>query len=222
MHKLTRGATPGGLNYQHGRDKWSKKIPTASERDGIWVALNAMQEGRCAYCEAILKNGAKHIEHFGAKYSEYHPKGEFEWANLFGSCNSIASCGEYKDNKSRPYLLADLIKPDVDDPADFFIFEADGDISPRDDLCENNLKRALETLRVFNIKNNHDLRYARMTMLKFYKQAAEFHTQCWDDMPEDVMDEINRLLAEAAKFPFISWIRHTLEAVYRNGNKTIE
>jgi uncharacterized protein (TIGR02646 family) len=213
MHKLERGIAPAGLHYQPNHHKWGEGVPTPDEYSSIWDALSAMQEGRCAYCEAILKDDAKHIEHFGARNPNYYPQGEFEWANLFGSCNCRDSCGKHKDGKGRPHSWRELIKPDVDDPADFFIFESDGDISPRDNLSPGNLKRAEETLRVFNLKNNFDLRNARMTTLRRFKQQAADHAACWEEMPEEVIAEIDRLLDEANSLPYISWIRHTLKAV---------
>ena len=213
MHKLERGIAPAGLHYQPNHHKWGEGVPTPDEYTSIWAALGTMQEGRCAYCEAILKDDAKHIEHFGARHDDYYPQGEFKWANLFGSCNCLDSCGKHKDGKGRPHTWGELIKPDVDDPDHFFIFDIDGGIAVRDGLSMHDLKRATETLRVFNLSNNVRLCGARASVLRPYKAMIEDFRSLWLEMPDEVEEQIRGLLHEAASRPFITWIRHLLEAI---------
>jgi hypothetical protein len=65
MHRLHRDPlAPAGLRrYQYGRDTWSMQSPTSAERGEIWAKLDAMQGSRCAYCEAEISEGDRHIEH---------------------------------------------------------------------------------------------------------------------------------------------------------------
>ena len=95
MHRLQRGAAPICLaRYRHGRDNWSAL--DGADRTEIWQTLEAMQSQRCAYCEAAIAEGNRHIEHFVQKGRD--PRVTFQWDNLFGSCNREDSCGKYKDH----------------------------------------------------------------------------------------------------------------------------
>lgn len=147
MHKLQRGTAPACLStYQHGRDNW--KAVSAEDKREIWERLDEMQQRRCAYCEDALRNDKRHIEHFRQKARD--PKVTFLWSNLFGSCNRIDNCGKFKDELP-PYDPADLIKPDEEDPERFFLFVSDGSVAVREGLNAADKKRALETIRIFNL-----------------------------------------------------------------------
>lgn len=130
MHRLDRDPqAPACLRgYQHGRDKWSMESPTGAERGDIWTKLDAMQGCRCAYCEAAISRGKCHIEHF--RQRDRYPQGTFEWSNLFGSCDRESTCGTFKD-RCGAYPHADLIKPDVEDPDEFLVFDPQGGHSPK-------------------------------------------------------------------------------------------
>lgn len=63
MHKLQRSATPACLaDYRHGQHAWSDVEP--EHKQEIWQRLEEMQGRRCAYCEAPIESGKRHIEHF--------------------------------------------------------------------------------------------------------------------------------------------------------------
>lgn len=208
--KLGRDDTPKGLHYKHGRDQWGGDIPNKEERSDIWKALGMMQKCRCAYCEATITADDRHIEHFASR--DDYPKGTFEWSNLFGSCDQKESCGEYKDQGGKPYNWRDLIKPDVDDPDDYFLFSTDGNIAPLAGLSKDKLKRAVETLRVFNL-NRDGLRWARQKVAAGYKPTVEYLRGLWDESPElreTVREEANSLLNETADMEFSTVIRHML------------
>jgi uncharacterized protein (TIGR02646 family) len=169
-----------------------------------------MQGSRCAYCEAGITQGRRHIEHFIQK--DRNPTVTFQWENLFGSCNRQDTCGKYKDHNASPYSDADLLKPDVDDPDDYLIFVHDGTIQPRQGLNAVQQKRAQETLRVFNLDADHGaLRQMRRAATSGYLQTAE---ELWlladnfDDVEwQQLLDDE---LAAIADLPFVTAIRHTL------------
>ncbi|MDF5828215.1 TIGR02646 family protein [Pseudomonas aeruginosa] len=50
------------------------------ERSGIWAKLDTMQGQRCAYCEALMSETNRHIEHF--RQRGRYPQGTFDWSNL--------------------------------------------------------------------------------------------------------------------------------------------
>ena len=210
MHRLNRGAAPACLaGYRHGVHQWANTIPTPQEKSDIWSCLEAMQQARCAYCEAALADGDKHIEHF--RQRSRHPPGTFDWANLFGSCNRKDTCGKHKDSCGT-YNHADLLKPDVDDPDDYLVFVSDGTIAPKDGLTPNARHRAVETLRVFNLDAIHGaLRHMRRAAAAGYLQTAEEFRQFAAEFDEaDWRPLLDQELASISHLPFVTAIRHAL------------
>ncbi|HEL5400873.1 TPA: TIGR02646 family protein [Stenotrophomonas maltophilia] len=210
MRRLNRGAGPVCLTgYQHGLHKWENGVPSWQEKSAIWMCLDAMQNSRCAYCEADLAHCGKHIEHF--RQRSRYPAGTFDWVNLFGSCNRKDTCGKHKDCCG-PYNHMDLLKPDVDDPDDFLVFVSDGTIVPKKDLQPNARHRAAETLRVFNLDANHGaLRHMRRAAVAGYLQtAAEFQQFAADFDEADWRPLLDQEIASIAGLPFSTAIRHAL------------
>lgn len=218
MHKLSRpAAIPGGLNsYSHNIDTWCMTSPTPVERQAIWQALDAMQGQRCAYCEAMLEpdSNSRHVEHFRQR-SRYR-QGTFDWNNLFGSCNRQGTCGNYKD-KCGIYDPAQLIKPDVDDPDDYLVFDSVGGVSPRDNLDPASLMRAKETIRILNLKGG-GLRKIRELEIMGYLQFVEAWAELATNFPESewrpiVESELASQLAQIAHLPYSTAIRHVLARI---------
>lgn len=210
MHRLNRGAAPACLaGYQYGVHQWANGIPASPEKAEIWTCLEGMQQSRCAYCEAALVDGDKHIEHF--RQRSRHPAGTFDWTNLFGSCNRKDTCGKHKDSCGL-YNHADLLKPDVDDPDDFLVFVSDGTIVAREGLQPNQRNRATETLRVLNLDAEHGaLRHMRKQAAAGYLQMAEEFRQFSTEFDEaEWRPLLEQELAAIAQLPFVTVIRHAL------------
>ncbi|AYM79861.1 TIGR02646 family protein [Janthinobacterium agaricidamnosum] len=207
MHKLQRGAAPACLsNYRHGRDNW--KAVTAEDKREIWERLNEMQQHRCAYCEGSLRTDKKHIEHF--RQNRRDSKVIFLWTNLFGSCNRPDNCGKFKDELP-PYDPADLIKPDEEDPEHFFLFVSDGSVAVREGLNAVDKKRAMETIRIFNL--NGALREMRRSAIAGYIELGmEFIeiVESGDLTREQCLELYKDELAATAYLPFSTAIKHTL------------
>lgn len=208
MHKLHRDpVAPTGLaNYRSGRDPWGQQSPNFQERQEIWTKLNAMQGHRCAYCEAAIKEGERHIEHFRqrGRYSQ----GTFAWDNLFGSCNRQGSCGDFKD-KCGHYSHSDLIKPDIEDPESFLIFSQHGSVTPRSGLNAANQQRAKETIRILNL--NGALRQIRQKEVAGYVQTAEEFAEIASHFPEsEWLPLLNAELTAISHLPFATAIKHVL------------
>ncbi len=178
---------------------------TDREKHEIWQQLEKMQGGLCAYCESELTE-KRHIEHFRQRSS--FAKLSFEWENLFGSCNREDSCGKFKDKQS--YDPNDLIKPDVDDPDRFLIFLTNGRIVPRDDLDGEELKKARETLRVFNLDHDRGpLRFAREQAVKGYLQTIEEFQELAENYPKkDLIPLLRDELEKIEGLPYFTVIRH--------------
>ena len=208
MHKLQRGVAPACLaGFRHGLHSWSA-LGTA-EKAEIWNQLEQMQGARCAYCEANIGAGLRHIEHL--RQRGRYPQGTFDWANLFGSCNREDSCGKHKDSCGA-YNSGDLLKPDVDEPDDYFVFVSDGTITPRADLSSFQLRRATETLRIFNLDaQSGALRHMRRSAAAGYLQTADELGEPAQHYPEhEWLPLLHSELAATAHLPFATSIRHAL------------
>lgn len=167
MKLLQRPTSPVCLsNYQHGEHNWDDVSP--NDKLTIWRSLDDMQRSLCAYCECQLIDGQKEVEHFRQKASGRFPHLTFAWSNLFASCKAPKGnktskkhnrCGQYKDNKAGTYDDNDLLKPDEDDFSQYCVFDPNsGKYAVRDkDLTELEVKRADETLRVFNLNGDSAL-----------------------------------------------------------------
>jgi len=205
MHRLARGPAPACLaGFRHGANNWTEV--TSAQKQDIWAFLEAMQGPRCAYCEASIADGDRHIEHFVQKGRD--PTLTFVWNNLFGSCNREDSCGKFKDSKGRPYADAHLIKPDAEDPEHALVFDSHGSVKPRKGLSAADTERATETIRIFNL--NGVLRAIRRREVAGYVQTAEEIAEFFDIDPalgqQALMDE----LAATAQLPFATAIKHVL------------
>lgn len=212
MHKLQRPNAPACLtNFRHGQNNWSNV--NHNDKEKIWQQLDTMQQKRCAYCEDSLidKNGERkaHIEHL--RQRSRYPQGTFQWDNLFGSCNRQNSCGSHKDRQPS-YNPADIIKMDVEDPEDFFMFISDGTIIIRAELSEQDKNRAAETLRVFNLNSTSGpLRHIRKIAVKGYLQTAEELLEMATEFDKDdwyplLQEELNI----TKHLPFSTAIKHIL------------
>ena len=99
---------------------------------------------------------------------------------------------------------------DEEDPESFLRFMADGQVVPADNLSDDQLKRALETIRIFNL--NGSLRPIRQREVIGYHcialEIAEYAEVCdgdeWQPFLQEHLDAIDGL-------PFETAIRHVLQ-----------
>jgi uncharacterized protein (TIGR02646 family) len=202
MHKLDRGQAPACLsNYRHGMQNWGDVSP--QDKASIWLGLNAMQGHRCAYCEALLSEGKRHIEHFIRKGQ--NPQLTFQWANLFGSCKSPNSCGTHKDDVWKQDTSL-LIKPDVDDPEKYLLFASSGKVSVRTGLNAQDSAKAQHTIDAFNL-DEPVLKGKRREAARHHVDTAEFLATCTpDDYAAFLQEELASIVGQA----FETTIKHTL------------
>lgn len=195
MRLLLRPLAPPLLGtYKAGLDIWGSQCPTGVDRVILWQKIDAMQSGRCAYCESDYSD-YRHLEHFRCR--DRFPAQTFVWDNLFGSCNTDDTCGTHKDRGGRPYDPADLLKPDVDDPVDYFIFASDGGLHFREELTDGDKWRATETIRVFNLDSPYgDLRARRREAIRPYlKVISDLHDMRAEITDQEALDLISQELA---------------------------
>jgi uncharacterized protein (TIGR02646 family) len=167
-----------------------------------------MQGRRCAYCEGSLDVLGRHVEHFRRKHAAHFPHLTFVWANLYWSCDQADSCGRFKDHGAGVYDPDDLVDPCVEDPDRLFRFRSDGTISIRPGLPVAEMRRAEETLRVFNL--NPD--WGRLRNMR--KAAVAAYVGFVDGTLEFSLAEFQEFFREelelAATLPFSTAIRHVL------------
>lgn len=213
MKYLERNGSPTVLdNYDYRTQTW-ENVPT-KDKDKIWVELDKMQGERCAYCQAKVRKGERHIEHF--KQRRVNQALTFEWTNLFGSCTRKDGCGFYKDKQQ--YDESDLIKVDEDDPDVFFNFVISGRIKIRPGLSAKDNRRAEETLRVLNLDSDRSpLVYdrARAISAQAYLSKAMLELMmsfindkeidnCHDILEELLIEHLDMI----KNFPFETAIKH--------------
>jgi len=211
MHQLDRSYVPSPVclsRYQHGRDNWNNL--SDADRQEIRVALEVMQGRRCAYCECSLDaHHGQHIEHFLQRGR--YPQGTFDWNNLFWSCERDNSCGKHKDGCDS-YNHDDLIKPDVEDPEQFFLFVSNGSIALRASLTAAQQHRAKETLRILNLDAQWGpLRHMRQRAARGYIQVVEDIMEMAAIHPPDVRQPLlEQELDQSRSLPFCTAIKHVL------------
>ncbi len=156
-------------------NSWDWKDATGQDRGDIICALTTMQNGRCAYCEAILSD-AKHIEHFRPRNAGHghqgFPQEMFDWDNLFLSCMAPEHCGQFKDSgKPGSYSPNDLIDPCIDYPERMLCFKSSGEVCAASGLSAGDLKKATTTIKILGL-DCVALRQSRRSIIKKWMEAV--------------------------------------------------
>lgn len=136
-------------NRERWTNRWRKTGPnqdwaTKAAKQVIKEALRPMAHGKCAFCEGLLEVTSHfEIEHFVAKTNR---ETAFEWSNLFPACG--------KCNREKSTLVQDveLVKPDIDDPEQFFWVNPDGALEPHPRLTGSDLDRAKDTIKAYGLQ----------------------------------------------------------------------
>jgi uncharacterized protein (TIGR02646 family) len=166
---------------------------------------------RCAYCESQIFFGG-HIEHFRRK--RHFPELTFEWTNLFLACASTQHCGHYKDHsRTLPYNPDELIKPDVHDPDTYLYFHSSGEVRVRNnqELPPEELRRASETIRVFNLNESALTGLRRAAVSNYKARSPNILQSLMEFSPEDRQEYIQMEIEATQWESFSTTIRHFLE-----------
>ena len=217
MHKLDRSAVAAPTclaSYNYPQNTWEDV--SSSDKRQIRNSLKEMQDYRCAYCEGPIYSNNRHIEHFRRKDPAHFPSLTFAWSNLFLSCNTREHehCGRYKDGPNAScYNPNDLVKPDEDDPDQFFYFHSSGEIRPRSGIDAGQSTRATETIWVFNL-NCGKLKAERRRALRIYQgRALGFIEELMGLKQADRQLFISQEIAATRADPYWTVIRHFFERV---------
>jgi uncharacterized protein (TIGR02646 family) len=218
MHKLDRNAVPVPGCLQQNLVGRSFSTLHSPEKTEIRNTLLTIQKQRCAYCER--RTGTErddgHIEHF--KDQAHHGHLTLDWTNLFWSCTDEKTCGKHKDKCNRPvgtgsqalFDIGDLIAPDVDDPHDYLLFVVDGTVRPKNGLSAAHERRALETIRVFQLSDSPFLRKSREDAVRPYIGAVDALLAAGKDI---LLEYIRTEAARIHEAPFFSVIHQYLDGL---------
>ena len=152
-------------------NRWDWKDATDQDRGDISCALTTMQNGRCAYCEAILSDD-KHIEHFRPRNAGHghqgFPQKMFDWDNLFLSCTAHDHCGQFKDSgKPGSYSPDDLLNPCIDHPERMLCFKSSGEVCAGNGLSVIDQKKAETSIRLLGLNCPALREHRRNTLRKW-------------------------------------------------------
>ncbi len=186
------------------------------KKNQVWNEIYKFQEKFCAYCESDAYKGETtgHIEHFFHKGDSTYKALTFTWSNLFGCCSSTAHCGHYKDQTleggvARQYDPNLILKPDVDDPEDFFQFLPSGKVKIRDGVVGVNNNRAEETIRALNL-NYSELKLARETQINLFESRIMPFLELLDALDEDILQEYYDIKEEASTVPHRTAVKQAI------------
>ncbi len=157
MKKITKSQQPEFYEKFIRKKKPVNWDETNDIRPELRLCILEEQVYQCAYTEVQLKNDTSicHIDHFKKKDSNFFPKEEFDYSNLFVSTNNENFGAIFKDRniKKEDYDL--LINPTEEDPQKHFKYSMEGIISAAEDS-----KKAQKTIELFNL-NAAVLRHRR-------------------------------------------------------------
>ena len=218
MQKLDRHSVPAPPCLVSSEQRWRYSDLRGREKDEIRAALFVIQKERCAYCERRTGTSPAdgHVEHF-RKQANNHEL-ELSWSNLFWSCVDESTCGKHKDKCDRPlgsgrqasFIFDDLIDPSVDDPHDYLMFLPDGTVRPREGLSAAGERRALETMRVFQLADSPFLRKSREDAAKPYVKAVDSLLRAGSGTLNQYLQSVQ---ADIDSAPFSSVIRQYLKGI---------
>jgi uncharacterized protein (TIGR02646 family) len=219
MRRIDRGAVvaPAALaNYHHATCSWDGEAGKTkfggNDKKALRAALESMQDDCCAYCECATYGGG-HIEHFRRKNQAHFPELTFAWENLFLSCDEEEHCGHYKDRGGSPYDPRELVKPDEDEPDDYFYFHSSGEVRVRSGIDASQVRRATETIRVFHLDSG-TLQAARRRAVQAYERRDPGMLEALCDFEEALrVSFIQQEVQATARDPHGSVIRHLFEKV---------
>lgn len=183
----------------------------------IRLALLDLQAHRCAYCERRTGDHREydgHIEHFLDQAG--HELLDLHWSNLFWSCNDERTCGKHKDKcrnwhgDQRKFAVDDLIQPGHDDPEGYLLFVSDGTVRPRAGIDASGLRRAEETIRVFQLNESARLVKDRHDVIRHFFTAV---VHLLEHAPQSLAAYVKSMLTQHARSPHSTAIKHFLTSV---------
>ena len=148
-----------------------KDYLSAQERKAIRQMLLQEQNSLCIYCEKPITIEDCHTEHIRPQSTaNKHNLQDYlscliGYENLAVSCDKnkspFSTCG-HRRGEVNLKLFKQFINPVKEDPRDFFRFNLKGEIKPRDNLSNNEVKRANYTISNLDLNSSKvDEEYAK-------------------------------------------------------------
>lgn len=218
MKKLDRSSaqTPQCLStLSHETHTW-KDMNIGNRKAQVWTEIDKFQEQFCVYCESRAFKGRTtgHIEHFFHKGSPQYESLMFDWNNLFGCCVSNKHCGHYKDRiltggVKREYDATLLLKPDIDDPEEYFQFLPSGSVKVRDGLPPDKENKGKETIKALNL-NSPELKISRKSQITLYQNRLLTFAEMIGALTDEGIDEYFDIQDEAKNVPHRTAIKQAI------------
>lgn len=176
-------------------------------RNEVTETLKNMQKCKCAYCEKRVCFNY-HIEHF-CEQSDC-PERIFDWSNLFLSCNASRTCGRGKGKKKIEYEknnckldYSKIVNPEKDEPREYFHFQLNGEIAPKEGINGIHSERAKYTIDVFQL-NIEGLKNTRKKYISTCME--EFRDKHGEDLKSIRKKLIDDVACQGKKYEFSAWI----------------
>jgi len=168
---------------------WSL-IPTSVKR-AIRDRLYIHQFGLCGYCEGLLVDLGRHIEHVEPKGGiDGNPARVFEYSNLIVSCQGDiekkksagqdSSCGHFKDQfvkREGAFRLADFISPREVGCDRLFSYLIDGRVVPKGAPGSQDHLRADYTIKALGLDCTRLRNRRRQISSKLVRQINRFKAE---------------------------------------------
>lgn len=180
---------PGVQYSELDRIKHGKEV-----RQILHSSLIEEQSGLCCYCSRVIDDGSSHNEHLKSRTD--YPKESMRYQNIVASCNSLTTCGKYKDKKS---ITVNYVSPLEEDCESNFSWDSSGNI-----FGEN--ERAQKTIELLNL-NESNLKSSRFAVIKYCTETAKSLYESGDDGKEYIRQEFIESQNGEARFPdMIKWL----------------
>lgn len=195
MVRLHRGGAPQELLQNQAELTAAWKHNCAMQRASDWApdwvkailrnALDPLSNGKCAFCESQLGiSGYPEIEHYVSKRVDADRV--LEWTNLMLACGRCNRPKGSKDHAGR------LLKPDEDDPEEYFHLNLDsGKLQPRLELDPNQQTRAKESIDLCQL-NRGALCQARLIA---YNEVMDILEEAGEVPPHVTERRLTKMLA---------------------------
>ena len=202
MHRVDRGAEPGGLEalrvkYTPGWVAW-KEGKAERPSDAKWQEYSDVLDERfhtlCGYCE---RNTKGQVDHF-RPLSKF-PADAYVWGNWVFACPTCNSA------KSNHWPDTGFVDPCAGEdvfplPEDYFPFDLeDGSILPARSLSEEEYERAETTIRLLQLNGLHH-RKVRLQYLELLRGIWEVPPEKRDTMAAFVADRTRMLSSLSRAF----------------------
>lgn len=162
---------PHFVHFVAGKPKHWKELADNHHTlyEEVRETLAKDQGDKSGYTELPLtkKPNAWHIDHF--RKQEYFPDFIFDWQNLIVDDHTSAYGADYKDTHIKKGDNQKLINPVTEQPSDFFTYNMNGEIMPRNNLPAPDKSRAEDTIRAFNL-NHPELKRKRIEVAKYINE----------------------------------------------------